>query len=685
MFTKKIISFSILLFLLFALFPSGLSINQNPSQTWYVDISNTIGPWDGTEQHPFSKIQTAINTAEPGDTITVLPGIYKERITIDKQLILQSNDAHHPIIDGGYNPTIIHILQSNVTVNGFILRNSSGIPQSSGIQCDAENIQITHCQFYRTRSGIIVNQTEEIIISDCLFHTNGGGVLLQKANQIRLKHNDFLHNGIGINSESSSYVTIQNCYTTINGIGIFLKKTTDSLILDSAIYNNNDNQGGVFLDDCQNITIKNSRIEHNGFGIKPIFSSNIYINQSTIQHCTHVGLFSIKSEDITVTDSLFTNNFRFSIHSISSSFSIHQSNLFSSLVGIFAEDSTGNANQNWWGSSFGPVFFEHPTIDRVRFKSSHVQIRPVSTERFEAGASWYVDSSRCQIPDDIWLHPLVTCTGQDTDNDGVTDAWEKQYDYDPLSWDNHKELDPDNDGLTNIQECYTSQWDSDPFRKDIFLEVDWMPSQTGNPNQNRLSTEDIQTMKEVFAVKDIVIHIDHGSLGGGEPVPYQSNFSNADLRNIYWDYFLHQDLNNPRKGIFHYCLINDWGPGPGFAFVGWDGLDSFDISAQELSENQPNRERNRLIVGGSIHELGHTLGLTVDDHQGNDNTPATWLFTKQWWRYRQYKSCMNYYYTYRILGFSDGSHGPYDFDDWSHMDYSFFKNTHFTLPDECQH
>ncbi len=684
MFKHQISSAIIIFILLITLFPQGESITEPSSQTWYVDSSNTSGPWDGTQNYPFSKIQTAINTADSQDIITVLSGLYKESIFIDKSLTLQSKNDHRPTIDGGYNQSIIHIVHPNVTVTGFILRNSSGTPKSSGITCDANNIRIGNCQFYRTRSGITVNQKEDITISDCLFHTNGGGISLHKSNNIILEHNDFLHNGIGINSKSSSQITIKDCYATINGIGFFFNNSRDSLIFESAVFNNNDNQGGVFIDRCQNISIENSRIEHNGFGIKPIYSKKVFIDQSTIQHCTHVGLFSIESEVISVTDSLFTDNFRFSVHSVSSSFSIHQSNIFSSLVGLFAEDSTGNANQNWWGSSFGPVFFEHPTIDRVRFKSSQVQIRPVSSEQFQAGATWNIDSSRCQMPEDIWIHPVVTCPGLDIDNDGATDAWEKQFGYDPLSWDNHKELDPDNDGLTNIQECYTAQWDSDPFRKDIFLEVDWMPSQTGNPDQNRLSSEDIQTMKEVFAVKDIALHIDHGALGGGEPVPYQSNFSNADLRDIYWDHFLHQDLNNPRKGIFHYCLINDWGPGPGFAFVGWDGLDSFDISAQQLSENQPSRERNRLIVGGSIHELGHTLGLTVDDHQGNDNMPATWLFTKQWWQYRQYKSCMNYIYTYRILGFSDGTHGSYDFDDWSHMDYSFFKNTHFTLPDEYQ-
>ena len=427
--------------------------------------------------------------------------------------------------------------------------------------------------------------------------------------------------------------------------------------------------------------MNNSRVEHNGFGIKPFFSNHIIIKQSTLQHNTHVGIFTEESTDISIKNSLFTNNFRYSINAGNSQLSIHYSNLYSSLVGLYSEDSTIDATDNYWGSSFGPLFFEHPEIDRIRLKSSSINLWPVSTEKNVAGATWEIDRSRCIIPTDLWLHPILEIDGTDSDNDGAIDSWEQEYGYDAFTYDDHQHLDPDEDGLSNIEECYTSSWGSDPFQKDIFLEVDWMPSRTGNPDQNRLTEEDIQTMKDVFKVNNINLHVDHGELGGGEPVLYQSNFSYADLRDIYWDYFLHQDLNNPRKGVFHYCIINDWGPGPGFAFVGWDGLDSFDISAQELTENQPKIERNLLIVGGSIHELGHTLGLTVDDHQGNDNQIATWLFSKQWWQYRQYKSCMNYWYTYRILGFSDGSHGTYDFDDWNHMDFSFFKNTHFTLPD----
>ena len=120
----------------------------------------------------------------------------------------------------------------------------------------------------------------------------------------------------------------------------------------------------------------------------------------------------------------------------------------------------------------------------------------------------------------------------------------------------------------------------------------------------------------------------------------------------------------------------------GFAVVGWDHLDSFIIPAQFLAERSRRFNRETYIIGGSIHELGHTLGLFVDDHGGNDNMVATKMFTLQWWKYLNYKSCMNYWYTYKTIEYSDGSHGNGDFDDWANLDFSFFKNTHFEWPKE---
>ncbi|RLI64668.1 MAG: hypothetical protein DRO67_03825, partial [Candidatus Asgardarchaeum californiense] len=241
--------------------------------------------------------------------------------------------------------------------------------------------------------------------------------------------------------------------------------------------------------------------------------------------------------------------------------------------------------------------------------------------------------------------------------------------------------DPDGDGLNNVEECFTDQWGSNPYHKDIFIEFDWTVRYPGDL-LNKPSGEYIDQMVAAFEQRNITLHIDTGGLTGGEEIPYKSIISPDELCDIYWDYFLHNDLNNPRKGIFHYCLVCDYGPYAGFSFVGCDHLDSFCLSAQTLQENQPKYTRKHLIVGGAIHELGHTLGLTVDDFGGNDNMGVVDTFSKQWWKYHNYKSCMNYRYTYKIIDYSDGSHGRGDFDDWGHLDFSFFKNTHFRLPEK---
>jgi hypothetical protein len=248
-----------------------------------------------------------------------------------------------------------------------------------------------------------------------------------------------------------------------------------------------------------------------------------------------------------------------------------------------------------------------------------------------------------------------------------------------LQKNNHSTLDPDHDGLTNIEECYAEQWGAHPFEKDVFWELDWMRS-TKTDKTNKPDASLLAEIKQAFADHNISLHVDTGELGGGEEIPYEESFSIVDLRDYYWAYFLHNDINNPRKGIFHYGFICDDGPSAGNAFFGWDNLDSFIVSADKIGGKRPSLSRERFIVGGAVHELGHTLALTVDDHRGNDNTIATLPFTKEWLLYLPYRSCMNYWYTYEVLVFSDGNLGPTDFDDWHHMDLSFFKNTHFDLP-----
>ena len=136
-------------------------------------------------------------------------------------------------------------------------------------------------------------------------------------------------------------------------------------------------------------------------------------------------------------------------------------------------------------------------------------------------------------------------------------------------------------------------------------------------------------------------------------------------------------MKNPRKGIFHYTLICNYCADLNFPFMGWDVFDSSAISAEWLYESFKHFEKEDIIAGAIMHHLGHTLGLTADVFDGVDNVETIQLFSKEWFRYLPYQSCMNYFYKYRILNYSQGTNGPTDFNDWDNIDFSFFQKSTF--------
>jgi hypothetical protein len=81
-----------------------------------------------------------------------------------------------------------------------------------------------------------------------------------------------------------------------------------------------------------------------------------------------------------------------------------------------------------------------------------------------------------------------------------------------------------------------------------------------------------------------------------------------------------------------------------------------------------------------MHELGHSMGIKhetiagCDNSTFNDGKAQKQAFLDAW---GNYKSCMNYYYfwDYSVIDYSDGSHGPGDYNDWAAIaqNMSYFK------------
>lgn len=658
------------------------SLNSSTGITIYVDDSNIAGPWNGTRSYPYQHITDGILYAANGDTVYVFNGLYNETILINKSIFLRGQQQDNAIIDAGYTTSAIHINSSNVQIRRLTIRNSGGYKEDAGITITSNNVTITECTVYRTRTGIAVQNASGITITNSRFYTNGYGITTTSSAFITIDQCTFYHNGIGVYLSDTHCTTITNSYADTNGIGFLGSYSTNIQITHSAARDNDDNEGGMFFSHCAYINIVNCHLSHNGLGVNLMGSSSVFIDHCNFSFNTHFACKLSKSlSGIILTNCLFTRNLRYGVYAEKSMVTIKWSNFEQNQnFGLYAASSSIDAYYNWWGFPTGPAHTGLGLADRGTLDQRSVRYTPWLTFPMpDVGADWNLNKTFTK-PLSITPWPEhITFTDPDTDGDGAPDWWEQKYGYNPAVPDDHQNLDPDNDSLNNIEECYMDQYGANPFQKDVFLEFDWTTSMKSNVT-NKPPSKEIATMIAAFAQHNITLHVDTGNLSGGEELPPTSYISYADLVDYCWDYFLHNNVNNPRQRIFHYGLICDYSEGPGFAFIGWDNLNSFVIGAQFLEDNYKFYTRGWLAMSSSMHETGHTFGLIATKYIGIDNQATMKPLYKEFWLYRHYKSVMSYRYTWSFMDYSDGTHGRGDFNDWGNLNFSFFKNTQFNYP-----
>ena len=192
-----------------------------------------------------------------------------------------------------------------------------------------------------------------------------------------------------------------------------------------------------------------------------------------------------------------------------------------------------------------------------------------------------------------------------------------------------------------------------------------------------------ELLRTAFDRQNVVYHLDDGQMGvyttgfetGHDMIPFYEMLDHSSLRNvIYWNYFLHGDENNWRRGVFHYGLVIYQADYHGYVFL----PDSWQISSKVLEENKTvpkiQVKRDTVFASAYMHECGHTLGIYNGNTPGCDDQNGKYPWQKNWWKWRPYKSVMNYGYMYKIVDYSDGSRGKNDFDDWDRLDLTAFQN-----------
>jgi len=274
--------------------------------------------------------------------------------------------------------------------------------------------------------------------------------------------------------------------------------------------------------------------------------------------------------------------------------------------------------------------------------------------------------------------PEVNDADTDFDADNIPTWWEWKYNYNPKEYDDHKHIDPENDGIDNYEEYLTSQWGSDPYTRDVFMELDQMEDgPNGEPCHLPDGSKEI--LYTAYDRQNVVYHLDDGSWGegsGSDLIPFdpmtEASWRNHDeLDQIYDEYYNQQGQDAWRRGVFHYgVVIYQSSMVNGNQF----GSNRFQISAKGMEEkfnSYPWLNRDIVYASAYMHETGHTFGFwPIPGH----NMQSYYPWQIGFWTSRPYKSCMNYGYMYTVVDYSDGSRPFNDYNDWERMDLTSFQN-----------
>lgn len=171
----------------------------------YVDVNNTVGPWNGSATSPLQYINDALAVIANNGTIFVNEGLYSNTsISISKNMSFIGENQFTTILDGGgSNSSIIVQLDGNLSfaLSNFTLRNAA-----KGLQIqNGENATVSQCTFFNcSNSGLTMLEYQYLLVTNCIFQDNNRGIQFTNCSNNQFYHNNFLDNTIQVSSYSNT-------------------------------------------------------------------------------------------------------------------------------------------------------------------------------------------------------------------------------------------------------------------------------------------------------------------------------------------------------------------------------------------------------------------------------------------------------------------------------------------------
>jgi nitrous oxidase accessory protein len=242
------------------------------------------------------RITQAIATAQPGDTLMIQPGTYREgNIILSKSLTIIG--IGFPVLDGENKYEILTIHANRVTIQGlkFINTGTASINDLAAIKVlDSHGLRIINNKFKNAFFGIYLSNSSQSRIEENELYAEA-----EAEHQI----------GNGIHLWKCEYITIHDNKIQGHRDGIYFEFVTNSLITQN--YSEGNLRYGLHFMFSHNDEYRNNTFINNGAGVAVMYTKGVKMIDNTFEHnwgSSSYGLLLKDIRDSYVTGNIFLKN-----------------------------------------------------------------------------------------------------------------------------------------------------------------------------------------------------------------------------------------------------------------------------------------------------------------------------------------------------------------------------------------